>query len=107
MKGLDMRPYTDIPPEALACTKYNLVANIRHNENRKELIDQGDTGFYNVHVLHKATDKWYDIQDLMIEEALPPLIALSEAFLQIYELDETPSRGFAKPVEDTEMKETN
>jgi hypothetical protein len=54
MKGLDMRPYTDIPPEELACTRYNLVANIRHNENRKELIDQGDTGFYNMHVLHKV-----------------------------------------------------
>lgn len=51
-----MRPFTDIPAEELACTRYNLVANIRHNENRKELIDQGDTGFYNVHVLHKVQE---------------------------------------------------
>lgn len=44
----------------------------------------------------------------MIEEALPPLIALSEAYIQIYELDETPSKGFVvapKSVEDTVMQE--
>lgn len=49
-----MRSYTDIPNGTPACTKYNLVANIRHNENRKELIDQAETGYYNVHILHKV-----------------------------------------------------
>jgi hypothetical protein len=43
----------------------------------------------------------------MIEEALPPLIALSEAYIQIYELDETPAKGFVIPQNDATTQETN
>lgn len=80
IKGLDMLPYTNLPADTTECTKYNLIANIRHNEG-----ETAKEGFFNVHVLQKSTDKWYDIQDLVVEEALTPLIALSEAFIQIYE----------------------
>jgi hypothetical protein len=33
----------------------------------------------------QANDKWYNIQDLYVEEAMPQVIALSEAYIQIYE----------------------
>jgi len=74
IKGLDMSPYC----ESTQGTHYNLIANIRHNGTTKDF-------WYNLHVLQKNTDKWYDIQDLIVEEAMPPLIALSEAYIQIYE----------------------
>lgn len=80
MKGLDMLPYTNLPPDTTQCTKYNLIANIRHNEG-----ETAKEGYFNVHILQKSEDKWYDIQDMIIEEAMPPIIALSEAFIQIYE----------------------
>lgn len=36
--------------------------------------------------------KWFDVQDMVVEEALPPVIVLSEAFIQVYELqDEKPA----------------
>jgi len=57
---------------------YNCVANIRHNGNPKDY-------HFNLHVLHKSSNKWHDIQDLFVEEVMPPLIALSEAYIQIYE----------------------
>jgi len=75
MKNLDMSPYCD---NHMGGTVYNLLANIRHNGTTKDF-------WYNLHVLQKNTDKWYDIQDLIVEEAMPPLIALSEAYIQIYE----------------------
>jgi len=78
MKGLDMGPYTNLNSEQ--CTKYNLIANIRHNDG---II--ATEGYFNAHILNKASGTWYDIQDLIIEEVMPPVIALSEAYLQIYE----------------------
>jgi len=79
MKSLDMSPYCDNTQEG---TMYNLIANIRHNGTTKDF-------WYNLHLLQKSTDKWYDIQDLIVEEAMPPLIALSEAYIQFYERVDT------------------
>uniref|UniRef100_A0A6B2L3F3 USP domain-containing protein n=1 Tax=Arcella intermedia TaxID=1963864 RepID=A0A6B2L3F3_9EUKA len=81
MKSLDMSPYCDNPQEQGGCI-YNLIANIRHNGTVENF-------WYNLHVLQKNTDKWYDIQDLIVEEAMPPLIALSEAYIQFYERVQT------------------
>jgi len=80
MKTLDMSPYCENPQEG---SIYNLIANIRHNGTTKDF-------WYNLHLLQKSTDKWYDIQDLIVEEAMPPLIALSEAYIQFYERVDTP-----------------
>jgi len=81
LKNLDMKSYTDYPEDSNLPTKYNLIANIRHNGKPEE-------GTYNLHLHEKSNLKWYDIQDLFVEEVLPPLIALSEAYIQIYELVE-------------------
>jgi U4/U6.U5 tri-snRNP-associated protein 2 len=79
LKQLDMAPYLK-NPAAHKCTKYNLIANIKHNDGIT-----ATEGYLNVHILHKASDTWYDIQDLIIDEIMPPVIALSEAYIQVYE----------------------
>lgn len=78
-------------------TKYNLLANICHEGKPKG-------GFYKIHVKHKALNQWYhiyifknkimrneiffrfEIQDLHITPVMPQLVCLSEAYIQIYEL---------------------
>ncbi|KAL0281029.1 UNVERIFIED_CONTAM: hypothetical protein PYX00_002148 [Menopon gallinae] len=61
-------------------TTYDLMANIVHDgvPNR---------GTYRVHVLHKGNGKWYEMQDLHVTDILPQMITLTEAFIQIYELN--------------------
>ncbi|KAF2355958.1 Peptidase C19 ubiquitin carboxyl-terminal hydrolase [Trinorchestia longiramus] len=58
---------------------YDLVANIVHD-------GQPDSGTYRCHVLHKGTGKWYELQDLHVKEIEPQMLALSESYIQIYEL---------------------
>nr|CCA15538.1 U4/U6.U5 trisnRNPassociated protein putative [Albugo laibachii Nc14] len=75
----------------LTSTKYNLVANICHdspltkgkttNLNTNPLTE----GSYRVHVQNKATEQWYEIQDLHVQETLPQLIGVSETYMLIYE----------------------
>lgn len=64
---------------------YDLVANIVHD-------GQPESGTYRCHVLHKGTGKWYELQDLHVKEIEPQMLALSEAYIQIYELQ----RGVTK-----------
>lgn len=59
-------------------TKYNLIANIVHDGDPK-------SGTYRVHVLHKCTNQWYEMQDLHVTSILPQMITLTEAYIQIYE----------------------
>ncbi|XP_039276651.1 U4/U6.U5 tri-snRNP-associated protein 2 isoform X1 [Nilaparvata lugens] len=60
-------------------TVYDLVANIVHD-------GEPTKGTYRVHVLHKGTGKWYEMQDLHVTDILPQMITLTEAYIQIYEL---------------------
>mmetsp|Transcript_5509 Transcript_5509/g.5938 ORF Transcript_5509/g.5938 Transcript_5509/m.5938 type:complete len:503 (+) Transcript_5509:36-1544(+) len=62
-------------------TNYNLVANICHEGKQKG-------GIYKVHVRHKALDQWFEIQDLQVTPILPQQVALSEAFIQIYQRED-------------------
>jgi hypothetical protein len=38
---------------------------------------------WQVHVLHKASGKWYEMQDLHVTEILPQMITLTEAYIQV------------------------
>ncbi|GLG96459.1 hypothetical protein R5R35_007918 [Gryllus longicercus] len=58
---------------------YDLVANIVHD-------GEPGKGTYRVHVLHKGSGKWYEMQDLHVIDILPQMITLTEAYIQIYEL---------------------
>jgi len=61
-------------------SKYDLMANIYHE-------GKPDKGTYRVHIYQKSTDTWYEMQDLHVwsTETMPQLVALSEAYIQIYE----------------------
>ncbi|XP_050465376.1 U4/U6.U5 tri-snRNP-associated protein 2 [Cataglyphis hispanica] len=60
-------------------TTYDLVANIVHD-------GEPGQGTYRVHILHRATGQWYEMQDLHVTQILPQMITLTEAYIQIYEL---------------------
>eukprot|EP00624_Nannochloropsis_granulata_P003355 evm.model.NODE_27139_length_5220_cov_16.187357.1 len=75
-------------------TKYDLVANVVHDsppgQEKKEATSRGEDsgvpqGTYRVHVFNRASDQWYEIQDLHVQETLPQLITISESCLLIYE----------------------
>ncbi|KAI9185452.1 hypothetical protein LWI28_007361 [Acer negundo] len=58
--------------------KYDLIANVVHDGKPEE-------GIYKVFVQRKSDELWYEMQDLHVGEVLPQVVALSEAYLQIYE----------------------
>ncbi|EGZ28107.1 hypothetical protein PHYSODRAFT_309027 [Phytophthora sojae] len=75
----------------LPSTKYNLIANICHDSpvtTGQEAALQTNPlteGSYRVHVQNRATEQWYEIQDLHVQETMPQLIGVSESYLMIYE----------------------
>ena len=75
-------------PDLLA-DKYDLVANITHDSpadvGREGKHDPLQEGSYKCHVQHKATNQWYEIQDLHVQETMPQLIGVSESYLLIFE----------------------
>lgn len=58
------------------CTTYDLVANIVHD-------GEPGQGTYRVHILHRATGQWYELQDLHVTQILPQMITLTEAYIQV------------------------
>ncbi|MEW5299850.1 MAG: hypothetical protein WDW36_002824 [Sanguina aurantia] len=60
-------------------SKYDLIANVVHDGKAGE-------GTYRVHVHRKAEGIWYELQDLSVIDILPQMVALSEAYFQVYEL---------------------
>ena len=39
-------------------------------------------------LMSKATEQWYEIQDLHVQETMPQLVGLSESYMLIYERQE-------------------
>ena len=79
MKGLDLRDCVPVPEGKPAV--YDLVANIV-NEGK------AGAGTYRVQVQRKSEGIWYEVQDLQVTEILPQVVALSEAYLQVYQIRE-------------------
>ncbi|GLT26675.1 hypothetical protein SLA2020_017220 [Shorea laevis] len=82
VKNLELKDYIPLPVptnenERLR-SKYDLIANIVHD-------GKPDEGFYRVFVQRKSEELWYEMQDLHVSETLPQMVALSEAYMQIYE----------------------
>lgn len=77
----------------LLTTKYNLLANICHDsppgQGKEGQTDPLSAGCYRAHVQNKATDQWYEVQDLHVQETMPQLIGLSESYIMIYERKQT------------------
>ena len=62
-----------------APSKYDLVANVLHEGKAGE-------GAYRAHIHRKSEDAWYEVDDLRVTDILSQMVALSEAYMQIYEL---------------------
>ena len=45
-------------------------------------------GSYRLHVHRKSEDAWYEAQDLRVVDILPQMVALSETYMQVYELQQ-------------------
>lgn len=75
-------------PDLLA-DKYDLVANITHESpadvGREGKHDPLQEGSYKCHVQHKASNQWYEMQDLHVQEIMPQLIGVSESYVLIFE----------------------
>ncbi|CAF1356010.1 unnamed protein product [Adineta steineri] len=84
IKNVDLRellPEYHIEPSALVespSTTYDLISNVVHD-------GEPGKGTYRVHILHKGSGTWYELQDLHVVDVLPQMITLSESYLQIWE----------------------
>ncbi|KAM7530707.1 hypothetical protein LguiB_034117 [Lonicera macranthoides] len=76
VKNLELRDYILLPTPKVEKSRYDLIANVVHD---------GGEGSYRVSVHRKSEQQWYEMQDLRVSETLPQMVALSEAYTQIYE----------------------
>ena len=66
--------------EKVLPSKYDLIGNVVHDGK------PGAGGTYRLHVHRKSEDAWYEVQDLRVTDILPQMVALSETYMQVYEL---------------------
>ncbi|EFJ24931.1 hypothetical protein SELMODRAFT_90860 [Selaginella moellendorffii] len=81
VKNLELKDYIPLGSadgSKKARSKYDLIANTVHDGKPRE-------GSYRVFVQRKSEEVWYEMQDLHVTETLPQMVALSEAYMQIYE----------------------
>ncbi|PON80701.1 Ubiquitinyl hydrolase [Parasponia andersonii] len=81
VKNLELKDYIPLPTpkeNERFRSKYDLIANVVHDGKPGE-------GSYRVFVQRKSEELWYEMQDLHVSETLPQMVALSEAYMQIYE----------------------
>ncbi|XP_009382709.2 uncharacterized protein LOC103970599 isoform X1 [Musa acuminata AAA Group] len=84
VKNLELKDYIPLPPpkeNKKLRSKYDIIGNIVHDGKPGE-------GCYRVFVQRKSEELWYEMQDLHVTETLPQMVALSEAYMQIYEQQE-------------------
>ncbi|KAF8908813.1 cysteine proteinase [Mucidula mucida] len=80
LRGLDMREYlSGTHPQPIL---YDLVANVVHESVAGTTRDKENT-VWKVHLL--AGERWYQIQDLIVEEVRKEMIFLGETVLQVWE----------------------
>lgn len=83
MRGFDETPSEPDSESHQQKFSYKLVANIVHDGEP----DAGK-GTYRIHVLHRPTGKWFEMQDLYVTEmADTMLITLSEPYIQVWQLE--------------------
>ncbi|EMD32535.1 spindle pole body protein [Gelatoporia subvermispora B] len=87
LRGLDFREYLDAPaghPPAV----YDLIANVTHESAAGTTRDKEST-VWKVHLRAGAGggehEKWFQIQDLIVDEIRKEMIFLGETVLQIWE----------------------
>ncbi|KAI0361116.1 cysteine proteinase [Trametes cingulata] len=87
LRGLDFREYLDAPASHPP-TVYDLIANITHESAAGTTHDK-DSTVWKVQLRAGAgggeNEKWFQIQDLIVEEIRKEMIVLGETILQIWE----------------------
>ncbi|RDX51966.1 spindle pole body protein [Lentinus brumalis] len=87
LRGLDFKEYLDAPPSHPP-TVYDLIANVTHESAAGTTRDKEST-VWKVHLRAGAGggehEKWFQIQDLIVEEIRKEMIVLGETVLQIWE----------------------
>ncbi|KAA0183645.1 U4/U6.U5 tri-snRNP-associated protein 2, partial [Fasciolopsis buskii] len=75
-------------------TTYDLVANIVHDGPPTP-----GSGTHRIHLLHRGTGKWFEMQDLHVTEILPQMIPLSETLVQVWAVNKSIlNPHYVKPV---------
>ncbi|KAG6874414.1 hypothetical protein C0995_015150 [Termitomyces sp. Mi166 len=87
LRGLDFKNYVDAPPDNLS-TIYDLIANVTHESVAGTTHDKEST-VWKAHLRASGgggeSEKWFMIQDLIVEETRKEMIFLGETVLQIWE----------------------
>ncbi|EGO05248.1 hypothetical protein SERLA73DRAFT_100998 [Serpula lacrymans var. lacrymans S7.3] len=87
LRGVDFRDYLDAPPSHPP-TVYDLIANVTHESVAGTTRDKENT-VWKVHLRAAGGggegEKWFQIQDLIVEETRKEMIFLGETVLQIWE----------------------
>ncbi|KAI0094499.1 spindle pole body protein [Irpex rosettiformis] len=87
LRGLDFRDYLD-SPDTRSSAVYDLVANVTHESVAGTTRDKENT-VYKVHLRAGAGggehERWFQIQDLIVEEIRKEMIFLGETVIQIWE----------------------
>ncbi|TFK41921.1 spindle pole body protein [Crucibulum laeve] len=87
LRGLDFKDYVDSPP-ANVSTLYDLIANVTHESVAGTTRDKENT-VWKAHLRAAGgggeNEKWFMIQDLIVEETRKEMIFLGETVLQIWE----------------------
>ncbi|EME25856.1 ubiquitin thiolesterase/ zinc ion binding protein [Galdieria sulphuraria] len=80
IRDLDMTEYLSMSCPGIESNGvvYDLTAVVIHDGKPKG-------GTYRCYIRHKASDSWFEIQDLQVKEAIPQLVSLSEAYILFYE----------------------
>ncbi|KJA28603.1 hypothetical protein HYPSUDRAFT_34041 [Hypholoma sublateritium FD-334 SS-4] len=87
LRGLDLKEYVDAPPDNRS-TLYDLIANVTHESVAGTTRDKENT-VWKAHLRAGGgggdNEKWFMIQDLIVEETRKEMIFLGETILQIWE----------------------
>ncbi|KIM47591.1 hypothetical protein M413DRAFT_439258 [Hebeloma cylindrosporum] len=87
LHGLDFKEYVDARPDNQS-TLYDLIANVTHESVAGTTRDKENT-VWKVHLRTAGgggdNEKWFMIQDLIVEETRKEMIFLGETILQIWE----------------------
>lgn len=58
--------------------RFSLLANIIHD-------GKFESGTFRSQIKHRLLDKWFDIQDLNVNEIMAPSVVVSESYIHFYE----------------------
>jgi hypothetical protein len=88
LRGLDFKEYVDVPPNSIS-TLYDLIANVTHESVAGTTRDKENT-VWKAHIRAAGgggdNEKWFMIQDLIVEETRKEMIFLGETILQVLSL---------------------